>query len=215
MVTNTASAQPVAASRFVAHLSVAAAMLSLVSLAALHVLSPEFDPSWRMVSEYALGNYSGLLSLMFISMSVSCVALFFAIKPQVRTLGGKIGLGLLLAGALGLAMASVFDVTHSLHGPASLIGNPGLSLAAIVLSVSLSRTPAWSSARRQLLLVGNLPWVSLVLMVATLFIGLSQNGGEFGPDVLVGWPNRLVMFAYGAWLITVARRASQLSDTAS
>ena len=30
---------------------------TILLLAALHVLSPEFDPSWRTVSEYAFGHY--------------------------------------------------------------------------------------------------------------------------------------------------------------
>jgi len=43
----------------------------LLFLASLHVLSPEFDPSWRIVSEYALGNFGWVLSLMFVSWAVS------------------------------------------------------------------------------------------------------------------------------------------------
>jgi hypothetical protein len=44
---------------------------TILLLAALHVLSPEFDPSWRMVSEYALGHYGWVLSLMFLSWAIS------------------------------------------------------------------------------------------------------------------------------------------------
>jgi len=32
----------------------------------LHVLSPEFSPSRRVISEYALGHYPWVLSLMFL-----------------------------------------------------------------------------------------------------------------------------------------------------
>jgi hypothetical protein len=48
-----------------AALALTAATLRL--LASLHVLSPEFDPSWRVISEYALGRYGWLLSLMFLA----------------------------------------------------------------------------------------------------------------------------------------------------
>jgi hypothetical protein len=47
-------------------------------------------------------------------------------------------------------------------------------------------------------------------MVLTLAIMLPQAGGKFGPDVLIGWPNRLVLLAYGVWLIVVAWRGAQL-----
>jgi len=40
-----------------ARLAIAAAAAALLLLASLRVLSPEFDPSWRMVSEYANGHY--------------------------------------------------------------------------------------------------------------------------------------------------------------
>jgi hypothetical protein len=208
---NATTTKPVTAiSQTAARLSFAAAAMSLVLLAALHVLSPELDPSWRMVSEYASGNYGWVLALMFLAWALSCVALFFAVKSQMQTIGGKIGLGFLLAAAVGLSMAAIFDVRHDLHGLAALIGIPSLPIAAMLISVSLVRNQAWSSARRWLLWTASLTWISLVLMNAAVFIGLSQSGGEFGPDVLAGWPNRFLMLAYGGWLMIVAWRAAQL-----
>jgi hypothetical protein len=216
MVDNTATAMPVAArSRIAARLSFNAAALSLVLLAALHVMSPEFDPSWRMVSEYALGDYSWVLALMFLFMAVGSGALFFAIMSHIRTIGGKIGLAFLLAAAVGLAMAAMFDWKHNLHGLASIIGVPSLPITAMLISVSLIRNQAWLPARRLLLWTANLTWMSLVLMLATLFIGLSQNGGQFGPNVLVGWPNRFLMLAYGGWLMVAAWHAGQTSTIRS
>jgi hypothetical protein len=91
-----------------------------------------------------------------------------------------------------------------------MIGIPSLPIAAMLTSLSLVRNQAWSSARRSLLWTANLTWISLVLMFATVFIGLSQSGGEFGPDVLIGWPNRFLVVAYCAWLITVAWSADRL-----
>ena len=193
-----------------ARLSFGAGAASLFCLAILHVLSPEFDTSWRMVSEYALGNFGWVLSLMFLTQALSCAALFFALKSQVRTVGGRIGLFFLLAAGVGMAMASVFDVTHKLHGLSALIGIPGISIAELILGVSLSRNPAWSSKRRLLLWTSNLPWISLVLMVTMLFIGLSQSGGTFGPGVLIGWPNRLLIVAYCGWLMLIAWQINQL-----
>ena len=50
-----------------ARLALGAAVATLLLLASLHVLSPAFDPSFRMVSEYALGQYGWVLSLMFLA----------------------------------------------------------------------------------------------------------------------------------------------------
>lgn len=192
-------------------ISFAAAAASLVLLAALHVLSPELDPSWRMVSEYALGNFGWVLALMFLAWALSCVALFFAIKSQVRTIGGKIGLGFLLAAAVGMSMAAMFDVNHNLHGLAAMIGIPSLPIAAILISLSLVRNPSWTPVRRSLLWTAILTWVSLVLMNVAVFTGFSPTG-EISPDAWVGWANRFLVIAYDVWLMVVARRVVETTQ---
>jgi hypothetical protein len=40
-----------------ARLSIVSEVLFVLLLASLHVLEPEFDPTWRFTSEYALGNF--------------------------------------------------------------------------------------------------------------------------------------------------------------
>jgi hypothetical protein len=47
-------------------------------------------------------------------------------------------------------------------------------------------------------------------MSAFLLVLLPQNGGQFGPHVIIGWPNRLFVVAYCAWLMLVAWRAIKL-----
>src|SRR6266852_5889192 len=84
-----------------ASLAIASSAAALLLLALLHVLSPEFGPSWRMVSEYALGHYGWVLSLMFLAWAVGSWALAGAIWSQVTTRAGKIGLWLLLVAGLG------------------------------------------------------------------------------------------------------------------
>jgi hypothetical protein len=194
-------------------ISFAASVASLIFLAALHLLSPEFDPAWRMVSEYALGDYSWVLALMFLVWALSCIALFFAIRSQTRTIGGKIGLGFLLLSALGMIMAALFDVNHNLHGLAAMIGIPSLPIAAILISVSLIRNPAWASAHRLLLRTAILTWVSLVLMNVAVFTGFSQSSAQISPDAWVGWANRLLVIAYIGWLMAVAWRAPNVPQS--
>jgi hypothetical protein len=198
----------IATPQAVAWTSFVSAVASLVFLAALHLLSPEFDPSKRMVSEYALGSFSWVLSLMFLAWAFSCVTLFAAIKSQVRTRGGKIGLGLLLLSALGMAMAAFFDVNHNLHGVAALIGMPNLPIAAVLISVSLGRNSSWTMSRRSLIWTAILTWVSLILMNVAIFTGFSQTG-EANPGAWFGWANRFLILAYNIWLMTVAWRMAK------
>ncbi len=204
-----------------ARLSFVAAALSLVLLASLHFLEPEFNPSWRMVSEYANGHYGWVQQLVFLSLALGCVAMFTAIRSQVQTKGGKFGLGLLLvvAAALTAAAFNAIDpitatkdqlTTHgNIHGMASLVGVFGLVAAQVLISVGLRRNPAWTSARQSLLWVANFTWVSLVLMILAVGITLPLHHG-FGPGVWIGWPNRLVMLAYAVWFMVVVLQAIKL-----
>ncbi len=188
-----------------ARVSSISAAISAVSLLALHAVSPELDPTWRMVSEYALGNFGGILALMFAALAVSSFALAAGIRSEVTTLSGKIGLVLLLAAGIGMTMAAVFDVRHGLHGVAALIGIPSMTIAPLVLSLSLRRDPACAPSRKSLLLIAHLVWISLVVLVATMFIGLARSGGEMGPGIWVGIPNRVLVFAYAAWSMLASR----------
>jgi len=214
---NSSTATKEAISQAAARLTLAASVACLIFLAALHILSPEFDPSWRMVSEYALGNYGWVLTLMFAAWAVSSWALAFAIWSQVSTTAGKIGLAFLIAAGIGEAMASVFDIEHPLHGLAGIVGIGSLPIAALLISVSLGRNQEWSLAKKALLWTANLTWVSVLLLAATfaiMIITYTRAGGEMtaeapitlpqGVIALVGWANRLLVLVYCAWAMTVA-----------
>ena len=79
-----------------AWLAIVTTVATILLLASLHVLSPEFSPSWRVISEYALGHYAWVLSLMFLSWGISSWALVVAIWSEVHTTAGKLGLWLLI-----------------------------------------------------------------------------------------------------------------------
>lgn len=201
-----------------ARLAFAASVATLVLLGALHVLSPEFAPSWRMVSEYANGQYGLVLSLMFGCWAVGSWALAYGLVPQLSGRGGKIGLVFLAAAGLGEAMAAVFDIKHSLHGVSALIGIPSLPIAALLISISLGRTPGWAAARKALVWTANLTWISLILMAAAfavLILTYTHAGGDMaagteitvlpeGVIALVGWANRFLLVSYCAWVMTAA-----------
>jgi len=203
-----------------ARLTIVTAAAVLLLLAILHILSPEFDASWRMVSEYAKGQYGWVLSLMFASWALSSWALVFMLWSQVKTNAGKIGLVFLVAAGVGEAMASVFDINHNLHGLAGIIGIGSLPIAAMLISVSLGHAQAWSATKKALLWTANLTWISVVLMVATFIILIAtytQAGGEMtaeppttlppGVIGLVGWANRFLIVAYCVWVMTAAWQA--------
>lgn len=209
-----------------ARLAIGGTVASLGFLAALHVLSPEFDPAWRMVSEYANGHYAWLLSMMFACWGISSGALAYAIRGQLRRVSARIGLGLLVVAGVGETMAAVFDLNNiTMHNVAGVFGMGCLPIAAVIISIRLGRTSEWSGARRRLLVSANLTWISVLLLGASfvLMVGTFMATGLPTPTQapkilpagvigLVGYANRLLVVCYYVWVIVVAREAIKLGS---
>jgi hypothetical protein len=214
--------QPVTAIPLMAaRLSFAGAAMFVVLLAALHLIKPELDPSLHFVSEYAIGDYGWMMGLAFLSFALSYAALFMALRSQVRTRAGRVGLALLLVSAVGLIMGSMFatdpisasdearTTSGKLHSVGGTIGIV-MPFAAALVSWGLTRNRAWSLAREPLLWSAGLAVLGFLVSVVSLGALLSQSNGSFGPDVLVGWPNRLEILAYTVWPMVVAWCAVRL-----
>lgn len=196
-----------------AYLALAATTVSAAALLLLHGLSPEFAPSWRMVSEYANGRYPWLLTVVFAGWALGSFALAAALWPLSASTLGTIGLLFLLLAGVGQTMGGLFDINHRWHGPAAMIGIPSLCAAAVLVTIALSRRagidapPAWSA---------HLPWISFVVMMGAfaLFVsslkaagvdmaGQSRPLAELPPGVsgYVGWANRLLFAASYLWSV--------------
>ena len=63
-------------------LTIASAAMSLLSLIVLHFVSPEFKPSWRMISEYAMGKHKGVLTTFFFCWGLSSLFLSLLFMEQ-------------------------------------------------------------------------------------------------------------------------------------
>ena len=115
-----------------------------------------------------------------------------------------------LAG-VGQTMGGLFDINHKLHGPAAMIGIPSLCIAAVLVTMALSRRsdvaapPVWSA---------HLPWISFALMLgalAMLISALKSAGVDVtaqttplsqlpeGVSGYVGWANRLLFASTYLW----------------
>jgi hypothetical protein len=209
-----AAAPASSAQRTAARTAFAAGLLSFLLLVVLHAFKSDLDPATHVVSEYALGEYGWMMALCFLSLAIGCASLFVALRSEVRSLGGKIGLAFLAAAAVGLTMAAMFpmdpitikpeDATTSgrMHGVSGMIGIPSLVIAAVLLSVALRRHPWWTRVRFPLIALAHLSWISVTLMFAFLAILIREGTGGLGG--LMGWANRLLMLAYCGWVMVAA-----------
>jgi hypothetical protein len=139
---------------------------------------------------------------------------------------GRIGLALLLTGTVGVVVAAIFTtdpitasedartVAGALHNVGGTLGIAG-PIAVALIGWNLARNPAWAPARRPIGGATALVWVALLVFYAGLGVMLARSDGEFGPDVLIGWLNRLDVLAGCGWLMTVAWYAIRLPREAS
>ena len=196
-----------------AYLALGATAVSGAALLALHVVSPELAPSWRMVSEYANGRFPWLLTVVFAGWAISSFALAAALRPLSASTLGTIGLLFLQLAGVCQTMGGLFDINHRLHGPAAMIGIPSLCVAAVLVTIALSRRagidapPTWSA---------HLPWISFVVMIgafALFFSSLQAAGVDVagqsrplaelpaGVSGYVGWANRLLFATSYLWTV--------------
>lgn len=198
-----------------ARATISAASLSLVTLAALHVLKSDLRPGQTMISRYALGRHGWVMALCFAAFGAASGSLFPALLPQVTTAVGRIGLVFLLTAAVGFVMAARFpmdpvgtppaqtSLSGRMHGIAFLLGVPSMVLTVLLLSIALGDQPVHASS--PLTAIAMMIWLNLVVMIGIMVVvGPDKPPDPNGPERFVGWPNRLLMVGYAAWLIVAA-----------
>ena len=201
-----------------AYVAIASAIAAFGLLVSLHLLSPEFSPAWRLVSEYANGHYPLVLSLMFGAYGLATLALVWAIKSDVATRGGTVGLAFLIASGIGQASASVFSINlPTLHYLAGAFGVLCLPIGAVLVSRSLGSLERWSAAKRPLVLSAHLTWIAVVLFAASfplmMVTFVAAQGAlpssppaqlPHGVVAVVGWFDRLILLSAWGWVSMAA-----------
>jgi hypothetical protein len=184
-----------------------AVALAVALIVVLHFLEPEFDPSWRMLSEYSLGRYGALMRVAFLAMGTAviagAVALWEAAGPW------SLGLILVAIGPLGAAFVDTDPITtprvqmsrrsnvHAALGSLFILGFP---LAATIAGISAAGDPAvgpvlaWASI---------VPWITLVWFIG-INVRHARPDAVGAPEVRIGWPNRVSMLAYLGWVALAA-----------
>lgn len=189
---------------------------SLAAIVLVHLLKTDHDPSWRAISEYALGEFGWIMTLAFLAWGIAGVTLFVALRKHIRTIPGKIGLGLLLLGTTGPLLAGIFPTdpyttsSDSLT-PSGMIHSMAVVLcdfipiAGLILTVSLLRkNPAWSVVRNLMIVATVFAWVGFIVVSYAMMTILPEHGGKLGPDVEIGWHNRLMVISYITWVMAAA-----------
>jgi NAD/NADP transhydrogenase beta subunit len=197
--------------RYWACTALAAVVVFLILLAALHFLEPEFDPSKRLISEYELGRYGWIMSLAFFSLGVGVLATMRSTGKASTGTRGRIGRWWFLAISIAFFGAAIFypyrppNFASYIHGLCGMIVIVTFPIAATLCASGLAHNQAWTALRRQLRWATVLVWVGLLLFAGSVIVFgiISQPVDRSNPNLLVGWQNRFMIVTYSIWLIIV------------
>lgn len=181
--------------------------LSVVLVAALHVLEPEYDASWRMLSEYALGRFGFLMRVAFVAAAIGVIATGMALST--RAWPAVALLWLVSIGPLGASVIDTDPITtprpemsrrsnvHAALGTLFILGFP---VAATLVGLASAGDPRI----RPILAVASIgPWAALAWFLGTS-IRHARPDVVGAPDIPIGWPNRASMLAYLGWAALAA-----------
>jgi Protein of unknown function (DUF998) len=169
----------------------------VIVLIVLHILEPEFDPRFRFMSEYALGDYGWLMTTTFFALGLAPLAAALGLQNAYQSSRGiRIGLGLLVVAAMFIWLAGIFrdSIPHLLAG---VVAFPSMVMAVLVLSWTFRRAAGWQTIYRVTLFIALGMLAMFLLMVADLGMpGLQQ---------------RVFIFLFLLWLSIVVHKSVRLT----
>lgn len=199
--------------RYLLWVAFAGSLLFIALLLLLHLLEPEFKPSWRLISEYELGKYGWIMRVAFFSLALSSFSLLVAIWSNAKRVSGIIGKIFLAIAGIGLTMAGIFQTdavnipreawtNHgAMHAWGAIMVIPTAPILATLLTFALSRSGALQKGRKWLWLMAAFIWASFL---AFSFSGGTKTDGTQTPNDWYGWPNRVFILSYAGWLAVAA-----------
>ncbi|HKZ24191.1 MAG TPA: DUF998 domain-containing protein [Acidimicrobiia bacterium] len=177
----------------------------VVIIAALHFLSPDFNPIERPTSEYAVGPFGYLMTSAFVALSLSTWALVLGLRRDLsRPAQSRLGLGLLRVWGIGLLVAATFPIDldgapqtlagtiHSINGPLTFLS---LIVATNLVSRRFKHDVRWLPIHR-------FASVLALIMIAEFVAGGVAAARETG----AGIAQRILIVTFSTWFVLTALR---------
>lgn len=161
----------------------------VIVLIVLHILEPEFDPRFRFMSEYALGDYGWLMTTTFFALGLASLVTAIGLRnSQHFSRSARIGLGLLPVAAMFIWLAGVFrdSLPHLLAG---VVAFPSMVMAVSLLSWTFRQTPGW----QRIYLIS----LCIAFVMLAMFLSMVADVG------MPGLQQRVFIFLFLLWLSIV------------
>ena len=188
-----------------ATVSIVGTAIFVVLIAALHFLSPEFDPIQRRTSEYAVGAFGYLMTVAFIALSVSTWALVIGLRRDLsEPARSMLGLALLGVFGIGLLVAAAFP-TDLEGAPQTVVGtvhtiNGALTFLSVVIGANfVSRTLKHDESWRQ---THGVAWVLALIMIPVFLAGGAAAARAAGGGIA----QRILLVTICTWFFLMATR---------
>ncbi len=183
--------------------AIAGVLISVLLVAAVHYLNPEFDPVTRAMSDYVYGRQGWLMGATLVLFGLSVMALAGAFRHVVSSAFEQTGVILLALAGLCVVTAGIFptDATvdggfETVSGGIHAVAGHVLSPLVVIAMLFLSHEPIAAGDHR---ILQSSAWmlaiVNALAFLALLFVNL-----------VVRWPiggfgQRVFMALVSGWLI--------------
>lgn len=188
----------------------------LFLLSILHFLKPEISVNYRLISEYEIGNYGFLMRIAFLSWGTGFLCLSLSVWNVLTDLTGKIAKYWLLIISIAIICAGIFvtqpitdivrtqtDRIHAICGAMMIFTFP---IVATLFTRSLSKIESFKDEKSKLFWLTFFVWVGFLSFFASMIVYAPQiKARAYSDAILIGFPNRLMVFIYTIWLIGVSR----------
>ncbi len=201
-------------------MGIAGFVFFIAALVSLHFLRPEYDPTKRFMSEYAVGPYGYLMTAALLGLGIGSVALSLgigrALKPSRASQAGKILLGVWAAGMLTSGLFTT-DLTGdptttsgAIHSTAAFVAFPSLIASIFLLSRGFERDTRWRGLRSPSRILG----LAVLGTFVFSFLGSWALGGLGTGQRIFAAATLLWLLVTAVWLRGVATHTAAAEVTA-
>ena len=179
---------------------------SVAILALMHFIEPQFDPTWRFISEYSLGNAGFLMKIAFAFLGIGQISFAVSALVRRRKWWDYLAAAILVIAGVGSILACIFN-TDPITTPIQSLSESGkmhvfgasLGYTPIALMIfSFSQTVGSPQKWKRTVLV-SIAGAGVLLTV--LFMLSMPADLKFGQHVFTGLIGRFLVASYAAWFI--------------
>ena len=178
----------------------------------LHVIKPELNPTWRMISEYEIGKFGWLMRLAFWLWATCALSLLLILDRAGSSILINVWLCVLTAALIGAGIFRtdpILETTNSLTNRLHTIcGSLVILTFPVIATIVAVRFLRQGALDNSMYIIGmtTLTWVGQINFFASISVSKKKHpeAGRVGPEVKLGWPNRIMVLIYVLWIVVVA-----------